>query len=239
MSGRRGAETDGLRIEAGGFGPESRARAAGRMLCQTALLGLSILMTMRCIVTVLDLETEGMLYFGLLLFAAVWSAMYLLRGAARVLLLACYVAGVSTFVLTRLEEVSYGFIYMENAFIALANEYYKSGLSTYVTQYEEAHAVTLFLLAAAQLFLAVYAQAVFCGTPRWPALLLMGLAAFFSLALGTIPQETALAGMLLCIIAVLALRRDRAAGVREAPDGSVGGFAGNAVMAAAGMSEQN
>ncbi len=229
---RRKRQTDGIRMEAAGSGPESRTRMAGRALGQTALLGLSIIMTIRCIVTTLDMETEGMLYSGLLFFSVVWAGMYLIRGAGRLVLLGCYVIGVSAFVLTKLEEVGYGFIYLENSFITLANAYYKTELPTYVTHFEEAQAVTLFLLAAAQLFLAVYAQALFCGKPRFPALLLMGLSAFFSLGLGIIPAESALAGLLLCIVAVLAIRREHGIESSESAEGSAGGSAGNAVMAA-------
>ncbi len=233
--GKRIGQRDGISIEQEGFECEGQAKRQSRffVLPLVVLLLFSSLLTVQCLVTILDIEIKGWnLFLASFIGAVVWSALHLLPNVGKLALLPIYLGWLCIFLWRRLEQVGYGFIYIENAAITLINSYYDMSIRYYITEYEQAETVTLFFAVIVQLLLAVYAETLFAGRLRLVTLLIMGSAAFCGLFVGVVPQDNMFLGQIACMMAVLAIQHSGFYD-REGAKEYLAGRARNTVMAAA------
>lgn len=171
------------------------------------LLYLEAFLSACCIATVAGAKVQyGILAAGILISTAFIVLPHFQQGLWQIGSLTLYVLLVGVFAWKGRQEIADGFLQVGNRIIAMINEYYQTNIWSFRTRQGMAADATYFFIAAIQPLLFIYAQPLFENRMGSLALLFMGVSAFGGLALGCVPQELAFAGMIICMIAMAAVK---------------------------------
>lgn len=159
-------------------------------LCSALLLYIQTWLLLNCMVSTMKVSVQqGLFSAGLLFFTLLVLGVYFLNGTGKWLLTVLYAAVVGFLMWQNREWIAAGFFYLVNGVISQLNNYYHLSLSYYVIKDNQAQAVAYFMLFAAQPVLMLHLEMLFYNQLTFLSLLLMGVAAFWSTAVGLMPEE--------------------------------------------------
>lgn len=173
------------------------------LISEIFLLFLSAWMTLRCVLSVTDVEVHiPTLLLGCVISCGIWCVIYLARMKYRLLLVLVYAVAGFLWAWKRITLIGNGMLVLANRITALIANYYGTGFRRFPVRMDEAECVTVFLIFFLQPVMAVFAATFLCGYQSILTLILLVSAAFSGFAVDAMPSERILLLELCCIVAV-------------------------------------